>query len=90
MRQDGRHHLPGEAEFILEPAALAFLAALRQLAPEIIDIVLRLAGDLERDRLVELEMRAAIERDEALPFNLKPTVMTEPASMPCVSWPALP
>jgi hypothetical protein len=90
MRQDGRHHLPGEAEFILEPAAPAFLAAFRQLAPEIIDLVLRLASDLERDRLVELEMRAAIERDEALPSTSNATVMTEPASMPCVSCPALP
>src|SRR6185312_6695147 len=53
---DGRD-LPRETEAVLEPAALLRLlvaarAELRQVA---VDLVLRLAHDLERDRFVELE-----------------------------------
>jgi hypothetical protein len=36
-----------------------------------IDLRLRLAGNLERDRLVELEMRAAVERGKGLAVDLK-------------------
>ena len=72
FEQRDRHHLPGEAEFVLEPAARAFLAARRQLAPEMIDLGLAVAIDLERDRLVELEMRSAVQRHEALACELEP------------------
>src|SRR5574341_736663 len=64
--------LPGETESVLQPAAGTFLSTLGgELAPEIIDLFLRLAGNLEGDRLVESELRAAVERDEFLPLELE-------------------
>src|SRR5215208_6815187 len=66
-----RDDLPREAEPVLEPAARALFAALRQLAPVRVDLFLALAADLERDRLVEREVRAAVERDELLPVELE-------------------
>ena len=41
-------------------------AALAELLPVVVDLVLVAAGDLERDRLVEREIRAAVEREELL------------------------
>src|SRR5262249_39861992 len=42
-----------------------------QRAPEVVDLLLRFTGHLERHRLVELEMRAAVERQEFLPFDFE-------------------
>ena len=56
-----RDHLPGEPVFIREPAALHFFAAVRrQLLPVIIDFLLRLAVDYERNGFGELELRSTI------------------------------
>src|SRR5262249_10538773 len=55
----------------LQPAARPLLAALGEPAPEIVDLLLGLAMDLERDRLVEFEMRAAVEGDKLLPGDLE-------------------
>src|SRR5262249_40684477 len=58
--EGGRHYLPGQAEFVLEPAARALFAARAQLDPEIVDLLLSLTVDLEGDRLAEFELRAAV------------------------------
>ena len=71
VQQRERNDLPRQAEFIFQPAAGAFLPVFAQRIPIIVDLVLRIAIDLERDRLVELEMRAAIERDEGLSVELE-------------------
>src|SRR5262249_28666266 len=42
-----------------------------QRAPEVVDLLLRFTGHLERHGLVELEMRAAVQRQEFLPFDLE-------------------
>ena len=65
------HDLPREAELVLQPAAGAFGAALGELAPEVVDLGLRVAEHLERHRLVELELRAAVERQELLALELE-------------------
>src|SRR5262245_46905406 len=64
-------HLPGEPVFVLEPAARMLLAALGEPVPEIIDLRLVLAIDLERDGLVEGELRSAIEGREFLSRDLE-------------------
>src|SRR5438046_6531461 len=67
-----RHHLPGETVFIREPAALHFLAAAGyELLPIIIDLLLRLAVDHERDRGGELELRTAVQGHELLSIQLE-------------------
>jgi len=72
LDERGRHDLPGQSELVLQPAARTFLAAIgSQLAPIVVDLVLRLAHDLERDRLAELELRAAVEAKEFLPFEFE-------------------
>ena len=53
--------LPGDAELVLEPAALALLAALGQPVPVVVGLLLVLADDLEGDRLGERELRPAVE-----------------------------
>ena len=60
-----RDDLPGQAVLVLEPAALA--CAVRrpgELVPVVVDLLLVLAADVEGDGLGELELRAAVERDE--------------------------
>src|SRR5919106_1223499 len=53
----GRGDLPGEAVFVLEPATHALLASVGgELLPVVVDLVLVLAVDLERDRLVERKL----------------------------------
>jgi hypothetical protein len=73
LRQNFGDNLAGEAELILQPTALLRLriAAIRQLLPVVIHLLLRRALDLERDGLVELENRAAVERGEWLSVQLK-------------------
>jgi hypothetical protein len=53
-----------------QPQATLF-AAVGELAPVVVDLVLRFAVDLKRDRLVELELRAAVERHELLSLDLE-------------------
>jgi hypothetical protein len=60
----GRHDLPGEAEAVLDPTALLGLGHRREGVGQPDDLGLVLASDLERDRLVELEVRAAVEAGE--------------------------
>src|ERR1043166_467841 len=66
LRHDGGNHLPGEAELVFEPAALlrVRVAARAQFAPVIIDLLLFVANDLERDGLIESKLRTAVQRDE--------------------------
>src|SRR5262245_13381377 len=71
LRQCLGEDLPGHAELVLQPAAGSLLSALRELAPEVVDLLLALAGNLERHRLIELEVRAAVEGDEFLPFDFE-------------------
>src|SRR5215469_8325452 len=47
--------------------SLPSFTVLCRLAPEVVDLLLRFAVNLERHGLVELEMRAAVERQEFLP-----------------------
>src|SRR5206468_7080202 len=58
--------LPPEPVPVLDPAALTFGAARAELRPELVDLLLSVAADGERDRLVELELRPTVERDEVL------------------------
>src|ERR1700722_20857062 len=65
---EGRgHNLPGQAEFVLEPSAFRFLAAVGdQSVPEVVHLFLALDADEERNRLVESIFWAAIEGVEPL------------------------
>src|SRR5436189_6469156 len=47
--QSGWHDLPRQSEPVLEPATLALRPAVGQLLPEVIDLLLRLAVDEQRD-----------------------------------------
>src|SRR5436190_11698823 len=62
-----RNDLPRDAKPILQPAARAWLAAIRsQELPVAVDLGLILALDEERDRLVEPEVGTAVEAHERL------------------------
>src|ERR1700720_1175692 len=63
--------LPRYAELVLEPAAALLLAAGGELLPQRVDFALSLAVDEERYCRREGEMRAAVEREELLPFELE-------------------
>src|SRR2546428_11608917 len=71
LAQDGGHDLPGEAELVLEPAAPVGLSALGKLAPEVVDLLLRLAVHHERDREGEFKLGAAVQRHEVLSIELE-------------------
>jgi hypothetical protein len=58
-----RDDLPGDAEAVLQPAARAFLAAVGELLPVVVDLVLVLAVDQEGDRLAEGELVVATIRE---------------------------
>src|SRR5690606_7969155 len=67
-----RHHLPGDAPAVLEPAALRVLAAaLDEALPEVVDLGLRHAPHLEREGLAELEVVAAVVGVEPLAAHLE-------------------
>ncbi len=68
---DGGDDLPGEAEFILKPAALARPAAVDEFVPVVIDLGLVLTLDDEGDGRGEGELRAAIERVKLLVVQLE-------------------
>lgn len=69
LPEDRRDDLPGETVFVLEPAALILSAALGELLPEIVHLVLHLAVDEERDGLGEGEVRSTIDRRKFLPVE---------------------
>src|SRR5439155_12633223 len=73
FEQSGGHNLPGNAVFVFEPAALLCLCipALRKLLPVIVHFFLRLATDLERDRLVECEHWATVECGKGVSIQFK-------------------
>src|SRR5262249_20811389 len=71
LAQDGWVDLPGQTIFVFEPAARPFLSARREFLPELVDFALRLAVYRERDGLVEFELRAAVQRYEWLPVEIK-------------------
>ena len=79
LAENRRVHLPGQSVLVLEPSARTFLAARGELLPELVDFLLRLAIDRERDGLVELELGTPVERDEGWPSSSNSTVMTLPA-----------
>lgn len=56
--------MPGEAKFVFEPAALTRSAALSQLFPVIVDLLLAIATDDERDRGSEFVHRASVDGAE--------------------------
>lgn len=61
LRQVDGDDLPGEAEAVLEPAALYRRAAFDELVVVVIDIGLRVAADDEGEGLVEGVVRAAVD-----------------------------
>ena len=63
LRQDVRHDLPRDAKFVLQPATLHRLAAVRdQGVPQTVDFGLVLTRDDQRNRVVEAVVRSAVER----------------------------
>src|SRR5713101_7108144 len=69
--QAGIIDLPGQPIAVLQPAAVALLAAGDERVPQPVDVLLDLAVDVERDRLVELEMGPAVDGDEILALELE-------------------
>src|SRR4029077_20610798 len=67
--EGGGNNLPGQTDFVLEPSAFRFLAAVGdQSVPEVGCLFLAPDADEEGDRLVELIFWAAIEGVEPLPL----------------------
>src|SRR6266550_8347281 len=66
-----RQTLISGPDLFLEPTAGALLTALCKLAPEVVDLFLGFTVHLKRYRLVELELRAAVERQEFLPCDFE-------------------
>src|SRR5437879_5431697 len=66
LGQDLRNDLPRKTELVLQPAARPFFTALGELAPEVVNLRLCVAENLKRNRFIELEVRAAIERQKIL------------------------
>ncbi len=64
LAQYAGNDLPGQAVFVLQPAAAAFLAAGGKLVPQFVDFLLALAIDKQRDGGREAVMRTA-------PFSAK-------------------
>src|SRR5688572_5279452 len=73
LRDGVGHDLPGQAVLVLQPAAdlRGGIAASAQLLPVVVDFFLVLAAHLQRDRLVELEDRAAVQGRERPPVELE-------------------
>src|SRR3981189_531712 len=69
--QHNGNDLPRQTEFVLEPAASAFLAPTGKFRPKIIDLLLVLAVHDKRDRFGEFEHRSAVEPDELLSLELE-------------------
>src|SRR5688572_17575803 len=72
LDRDRRHDLPRQPVAIDQPAALGLAPALGEEAvPQRVDLDLRVARHVERDRRRELVVRPAVERDEPLPLDLE-------------------
>ncbi|MNN52235.1 hypothetical protein D3C81_1669210 [compost metagenome] len=73
MHERHRHDLPRHAELVFQPAALLGFdgATLGQIAPEMVDLFLILAIDLERDRLAEFEHRPTVKAGEGLAIEFE-------------------
>src|SRR5215469_11143201 len=69
--QNRRNDLPGHTEFVLEPTASVPSSARRELFPQGVDFLLRLAIDEEGDRRREGVLRPAVQSDKILPFDLE-------------------
>src|SRR5438552_22676 len=67
--QRGGHDLPRDAEPILEPAARSFLATVGEPCPDLIELILSLAGRDQRERFGEREGRAAVKGRVLLPVE---------------------
>jgi hypothetical protein len=86
LAQPARDDLPRQPEAVLEPAARPGLAAARrQRLPQPVDLGLVVAVDDERHRLVEPELRAAVEALELLASEGESTVRTMSAGPEGVS-----
>src|SRR5690349_24932387 len=66
-----RHDLPRQTILVFEPATLDFLSPFGKLLPEVIDLVLRLAMDHQRNRFREFERWTTIHAGEALAVQLE-------------------
>jgi hypothetical protein len=64
------HDLPAKTETVCKPAAGHGLAALDQLAPVAVNLLLGVAADKEREGGVELMSGTAVEKDHLLTFEL--------------------
>jgi hypothetical protein len=74
-----RGDLPRQAPLVLAPAALALLPAVADDGvPQPIGLGLVVGGDLEREGLAVLELRAAVEADAGNPADGDSTVSTSP------------
>src|SRR5580692_458879 len=72
VEEDGRDDLPAQAVLVRQPPADALpAAAVDEAAPVVVDLGLIRARDHDRDRLVELELRAAVQGRELLPVELE-------------------
>jgi len=70
--QNGWHHLPRQAKFVLKPAARRFLAAVcGEFRPEIIHFLLRFTVYDEGDGFIEFEKRPTVKSDELLAFDFE-------------------
>jgi hypothetical protein len=74
-----RHDLPRNAEAVFHPPALLGLGYRRQRVAEALDVGLSLDGYLERDRLVELELRPPFRPVNGRPISVNSTKSTSPA-----------
>src|SRR5258708_3599789 len=71
LDEAGWDDLPPEAEPVLHPSALRLLATGGELLPELVDLRLVRAVDVERDRLGELELRTGVPPADPLALDLE-------------------
>jgi hypothetical protein len=69
--QGARNDLPGKAELVLQPTAMLRRTAFEQPVPIVVDLRLIGTAQEKRHRLVELEMRAAVQPHEMLPLEFE-------------------
>ncbi len=89
IAENDRVDLPGESEFVFEPAAPPGRSAIGgKFFPEIIDFLLGLAIDCKRDRFGKLELPRTLSGLSATNSTLSSvnsTVMTDPGGRPIFS-----
>ena len=71
VREARGNDLPGETEFVFQPAALALGAANEEFRPIVVYIVLRVAANDERNGFVKFENGSTVQRGELLPVELE-------------------